>query len=103
VGSVRLPPKNRFKWQSSGCQLPVNQRQIANPAWSIASAAGKPQPTNDLADLNLLLSILSFTYIPETETFGGKYDQCSNWSLHAASTQSRWKHKQQTTSTPALT
>jgi len=36
--------KNHSKWPSSGRQLPVIQRQNANPACAISSASGTQQP-----------------------------------------------------------
>jgi len=42
--TTRLPPKNRSKWLSNGRQLPVNQRQNANPACAAFSTSGKQQP-----------------------------------------------------------
>jgi len=41
---ARLPLKNSSERPSSGRQLPVIQRQNADPACAISSASGKRQP-----------------------------------------------------------
>jgi len=55
TATARLSFKNRSKWLSSGRQLPVIQRQSADPACAISSASASATTTNDNADSKLQL------------------------------------------------